>query len=63
MYQIDLLEEEKELLYKELKITSASTRKDEIIDRILEIEQELLRLSWETVIPSGDNFTTCYLLS
>lgn len=63
MYQIDLLEEEKELLYKELKIVSASTRKDEIIDRILEIEQELLKISWETTIPSGNNSTTCFLLS
>ena len=63
MYKVQLLEEEKELLYRELKITSASTRKDEIIDKILEIEQELLKLSWEATIPSENNTTTCYLLS
>ena len=63
MYQIDLLEEEKELLYKELKITSASTRKDEIIDRILEIEQELVKISWETTILSNNNLTAYFSLS
>ena len=63
MFRVQLLEEEKELLYKELKITSASTRKDEIIDKILEIEQKLLKLSWEATIPSENNAATCYLLS
>ena len=47
MNTLDLLKIEKELLVKELKNTKASTRKEEIIDRILEIEKERLRILWE----------------
>lgn len=46
MQNIESLIKEKELLLKELKIIKASTRKEEIINRILEIEQELVNLSW-----------------
>lgn len=49
MPDIELLRKEKKILYKEIKTASLATRKDEIINRILEIEQELLRLSWERV--------------
>lgn len=51
MEDIDLLKQQKRLLYRELKVVKASTRKDEIIDKILEIEKEILRLSWETTTP------------
>jgi len=47
MDTLDLLKIEKELLLKELKETKASTRKEEIIDRVLEIEKERLRILWE----------------
>lgn len=47
MNNIDILENEKKLLYTELKITKPSTRKDEIIDRILEIEKEILAITFE----------------
>ena len=47
MNTLDLLKIEKELLLKELKETKASTRKEEIIDRVLEIEKERLRILWE----------------
>lgn len=47
MNTLDLLKIEKELLLKELKETKASTRKEELIDRVLEIEKERLRILWE----------------
>lgn len=47
MNTLDLLKIEKELLLKELKEIKSSTRKEEIIDRILEIEKERLRILWE----------------
>ena len=47
MNNIDFLENEKKLLYKELKVIIPSTRKDEIIDRILEIEKEILAITFE----------------
>jgi len=50
---LDLLKIEKELLLKELKETKSSTRKEEIIDRVLEIEKERLRILWEDT----DSFT------
>ena len=52
---IESLKNEKDLLLKELKVTKASSRKEEIIDRILAIEHELSKLSWvkkPTLIPS-----------
>lgn len=53
MNSIDLLELEKKILYKELRETKAFTRKDEIIDRILEIEKELVRLDWEISVSAS----------
>lgn len=47
MNTLDLLKIEKELLLKELKEIKSSTRKEEIIDRVLEIEKERLRILWE----------------
>ena len=52
MNTLDLLKIEKELLLKELKETKASTRKEELIDRVLEIEKERLRILWEE--PNSD---------
>lgn len=59
MNNIDLLEQEKRLLYIELKTVKASTRKEEIIDRILEIEKQVLKVLWETTIPNSSNVTLC----
>ena len=42
------LQREKQILRNELEKTLPSTRKDEIINRILEIEMEILRLLWES---------------
>ena len=50
MNNIDFLENEKKLLYKELKITKPSTRKEEVIDRILEIEKEILAITFEASV-------------
>jgi len=52
MKTIELLQKEKKYLQKELKEILPSTRKEEIIDRILEIEKEILRPVWEKSILS-----------
>jgi len=58
MKELELLELEKTLLVKELKMGKPSTRKDEIIDRILEIEKERLRILWErTLAPVNISMT------
>ena len=58
MNERELLEQEKKILYTELKVVRASTRKDEIIDRILEIEKEILRLTWEAIPVSSVDYST-----
>ena len=60
MNNIDLLEQEKRLLYIELKTIKASTRKEEIIDRILEIEKTILKKLWEATIPCSDSTSLSY---
>jgi len=60
---IDLLETEKELLYKELKIVQNPSQKEEIVNKILDIEQKLLKLCWEATIPSDDNSAMVYSVS
>lgn len=46
MENIELLIKEKALLLKELKAVQVPSRKEEIIDRILEIEQIISKLTW-----------------
>ena len=58
MNERELLEQEKKILYTELKVVRASTRKDEIIDRILEIEKEILRLTWEAIPVGSVSYST-----